>query len=431
MVYKAVRGMEDILPKDVHLWQWLERVAKRELEYYGYEEIRTPIVEDTALFARSIGEGTDIVSKEMYSFKDKKERSLTLRPEGTAPIVRSYVEHSLDKISPEINLYYIGPMFRSERPQKGRKRQFHQIGVERFGNGTYHTDALVIQQLYHMLKAGFGLDGFEIKLNSLGCKKDKANFEEKLKKNIAKDPSKLCSDCRERAKRNVLRVLDCKKESCKQFLLKAPSVLDSLCSDCKEHFNGLKAALKAMNIDFTETKNLVRGLDYYTGTVFEITHPALGAQDAIGAGGRYDDLVKDFGGLKIDAIGYALGIERLVIALKDTKKIPKPKTIYVAGIGSIGSEPIVKAGIIAETLRMALGRQGGMHIRVITGTKISSLKAQLKSADKAGAEIVIILGDDEISSGELTLKDMVKKEQIKVSSDPSDELIKAIKKRIE
>ena len=430
MRYKTIRGMEDILPKDVHLWQWLEHTCRRELEFYGYEEIRTPILEDTAIFTRSIGDTTDIVAKEMYTFNDKKKRSLTLRPEGTAPIVRSYVEHSMDKISPEAKLYYVGPMFRSERPQKGRKRQFHQIGAERFGNGSYHTDALMIQQLYHMLKDGFGLDGFVINLNTLGCKKDKERFTDVLKKYLKKESGRLCSDCKERATKNALRVLDCKKDSCVEILKKAPNALDSLCEACKDHFRGLKATLKAMGVRFVESKNLVRGLDYYTGTVFEITHPALGSQDAIAAGGRYDDLVRDFGGLQIDAIGYALGMERLIIALKETKKTCKSKTIYIAPIGVLESSVVLKAAIIAEDIRAVLGRKERMNIRVITGSKFSSLKAQLKAADKSGARIVIILGDDETKTNELTIKDMIKKEQFKVPDNDLDRLIDEIKKRI-
>ena len=414
MKYKAVRGMEDILPEDAGIWRWLEDTARRELEFWGYEEIRTPIIEDTSVFLHSIGETTDIVTKEMYSFKDRKNRSLTLRPEGTAPIVRAYIEHSLDKKAPRIKkLYYVGPMFRSERPQKGRSRQFHQIGIEVLGAGSPYADAEVIIQLSRML-ALFGLSDFKIKLNSLGCKKDKVNFTGKLKKYLGDRKNELCRDCKERLGRNVLRVLDCKNDSCKAVLREAPNILDSLCEPCKEHFNTVKNTLKAMKVAFEETKNLVRGLDYYTGTVFEITHPALGAQDAIAAGGRYDNLVKDFGGPDIGAIGYALGMERIIIALKDRKALPEPTTIYIA---TLGDEAVLRGMLLAEHIRPGLGRDRGMKIRVIEDTEGGPLKAQMKRADKNNAKITIILGEDELKKKEVTIKNMKTGEQISVDED--------------
>jgi len=388
MKYKAVRGMEDILPKDAGTWQWLEHQARREFDFYGYEEIRTPILEDTSIFVRSIGETTDIVTKEMYTFKDRKERSLTLRPEGTAPIVRSYIEHSLDKASPVLKLWYIGPMFRSERPQKGRSRQFHQIGAEVIGSRSIYNDAEVIMQIESLLKC-FNLEGFEIKLNTLGCKADKEKFAGVLKEYLEGEKNRLCDDCKERLKKNVLRTLDCKKESCIQAMRLAPGIQDNLCTPCSDEFNKLKNILTKMKINFKETKNLVRGLDYYTGTVFEITHPALGGQDAIGAGGRYDNLVKDFGGPDTGAIGYALGVERIILALKEGGALPKPKTIFIA---ALGEEAALKAMLTAEHIRTGLGRKEGRKIKVITGCHTSSLKSQMRSADKNGARFVLILG---------------------------------------
>jgi len=423
MKYKAVRGMEDILPRDIAIWQWLEHTARRELEFYGYEEIRTPILEETSVFVRSIGEGTDIVTKEMYTFKDRKDRQLSMRPEGTAPIVRSYIEHSLDKISPELKLYYIGPMFRSERPQKGRSRQFHQIGVEVIGARSPLADAQVIMQVSKMLEH-FKLKGFTVKLNSLGCKADKEKFARKLKIYLEDKTKMLCGDCKERMKKNVLRVLDCKNESCVQVVRGAPRVSESLCSPCSGHFEKVKATLKAMKIEFKETENLVRGLDYYTGCVFEITHPALGGQDAIGAGGRYDNLVKDFGGPDTGAIGYALGMERIIIALKEMATIPSRATIYVA---TTGEEAGLKGELLAENIRHDLGRKQNLSIRVITDTKGASLKSQMRSADRKGAGIVVILGEDEMRSGKVTIKDMAKGEQITFAEQS---LIEEIKKRI-
>ena len=272
MAYKSVKGMEDILPQDTRVWRWLEESARRDLESYGYVEIRTPILEETSVFTRSIGEETDIVSKEMYTFVDRKGRSLTLRPEGTAPIVRAYIEHSLDKTHPmPAKLYYIGPMFRSERPQKGRTRQFHQIGVEIIGAGSHLTDAEVLSQLNNMLSKVFKLTGFTIKLNSLGCKKDKENFAKIVLKDYLKgEENRLCADCKARLKKNTLRVLDCKNETCIQAARTAPAITDNLCQACKDHFDKLKDLLNKSDIKVDESKNLVRGLDYYTGTVFEI-----------------------------------------------------------------------------------------------------------------------------------------------------------------
>jgi histidyl-tRNA synthetase len=249
MKYKAVRGMEDILPPAIHVWRHLEKGARGYLESYGYFEIRTPVVEDTALFTRSIGETTDIVTKEMYTFQDRKGRSLTLRPEGTAPIARAFIEHALDKTAGEVKLYSIGPMFRSERPQKGRSRQFHQIGVEVFGSGSPYADAELIMQMTNMLKL-FGLKGFTVKLNSLGCKSDKEKYSSRLAGYLKTKKARLCKDCKERIERNVLRVLDCKSDTCRQVVRSAPSVTDSLCTPCNDHFERLKNQLSALKIDY-------------------------------------------------------------------------------------------------------------------------------------------------------------------------------------
>jgi len=420
MEYRSVKGMEDILPQDVQIWQYLERTARTELESYGYREIRTPIVEDTSIFVRGIGETTDIVTKEMYTFTDRKERSLTLRPEGTAPIVRAYIEHSLDQVSPVLRLYYIGPMFRAERPQKGRSRQFHQIGVEVFGTNSPYADVEVIMQATSLLKL-FGLSGFTIKLNSLGCKNDKDAFADKLKKFLEDKKNRLCADCKERIKKNALRVLDCKEESCMQVVREAPNILESLCEPCKDHFNKVKRCLESLKVEFKETKNLVRGLDYYTGTVFEITHTALGGQDAIGAGGRYDNLVKDLGGPNVGAVGYALGIERIIIALK--KELPASKNVvYIATLGDAAK---INGVQLAEKIRRDAGLQG---VIVLTDITESSLKSQMRSADKNNAKVVLILGDEELIQKKVVIKDMVgAKEQVCVGLDSAiDELRKRL-----
>ena len=414
MKYKAVRGMDDILPKDIATWQELETIARSGLESYGYSEIRTPILEDASVFIRSIGEETDIVTKEMYVFKDRKDRSLAMRPEGTAPIVRSYVEHSLDMVSSQAKLYYIGPMFRSERPQKGRSRQFHQIGVEVFGTYSPYADSEVIIQMDNMLKS-FGLQDFTIKINSLGSVEDKNKFSSNLKKYLKEKESMLCSDCKKRTKNNPLRVLDCKVESCKTALKGSPSITDSLSENSKKHYEKVKSVLDKMNIKYKEEKNLVRGLDYYTGTVFEVIHPALGAQDAIGAGGRYDNLVKDFGGRESGAVGYALGIERIILALGD--KAPKVKrTMFIATMGDAAKLLGIK---LSSSIREKLPQ-----FTVLTDLQEASLKSQMRNADKNNAEFVLIIGDDELKEERITLRNMKTKEQLSVSLESAAEEIK-------
>lgn len=392
--------MDDILPQDVWLWQELEHKARAELESTGYAEIRTPILEETPVFVRGIGETTDIVTKEMFTFTDRKERSLTMRPEGTAPIVRSYIEHSLGALAPVLKVYYIGPMFRAERPQKGRSRQFHQIGVEVIGTSSPMADVDVLSQLDGLLKS-FGLSGYVIKLNSLGCRADKAKFAESLKGYLADKKSLLCDDCKARIDKNVLRVLDCKNESCARVVRGAPNILDNLCGPCKDHYEKVKKGLAALGVRFEETKNLVRGLDYYTATVFEITHSALGGQDAIGAGGRYDNLVKDMGGPEAGAVGYALGLERIIIALKGQGVAQKEKKcVYVATLGDAAKIEGMK---LAAAIREALAVPGLVILKDIGE---ASLKSQMRSADRNNAALVIIMGEDELSEGKVTIKDM-------------------------
>lgn len=422
MRYKAVRGMEDILPEDIKIWQELEKIARGDLESYGYREIRTPVPEDTSIFVRGIGETTDIVTKEMYTFKDRKDRSLTLRPEGTAPIVRAYIEHTLFNDSPELRLYYMGPMFRSERPQKGRSRQFHQIGAEILGSASPYADAELILQLDHMLR-GFGLEDFKIKLNSLGCANDKAKFSEKLKEYLQDKKNRLCDDCKKRLKNNVLRVLDCKAEACKQVLRQSPDIRQSLCSPCEDHLSKVKNVLK--NIKFVEAKNLVRGLDYYTGTVFEITHPNLGSQDAIGAGGRYDNLVKDLGGPNIPAVGYALGLERIIMALKDKSPVSADtRVVYIATLGDAAKVAgLEKATKIREELK---GQLKYFSVVISDIKENASLKAQMRNADKQKAKAVVILGENELKSGKVNVRDMVNKKDYVLDEDKMLDCIKGI-----
>lgn len=422
MQYKSVRGMEDLLPQDAWIWHDLEAKARRELESSGYSEIRTPILEDTSVFVRGIGETTDIVTKEMFTFLDRKERSLTMRPEGTAPIVRAYIEHSLLARAPISRLYYMGPMFRAERPQKGRLRQFFQIGAEIIGSNSPFADIEIMAQVDSLMKS-FGLKDYKIKLNTLGCKADKAKFAKALKDYLADKSSRLCDDCRARMEKNVLRVLDCKNESCKDIIRGSPNVIESLCSECVGHFEKVKSGIRSLGVRFEETKNLVRGLDYYTGTVFEVTHPGLGGQDAIGAGGRYDNMVKDMGGADVGAMGYALGIERMIIALiAEGAKPGYGDIVYIATIGDAAKLEGIK---IARNIRNGIKSD---NLAVLTDAGDTSLKSQLRSADKSKARVVIMLGEDELKQGKVTIKDMSgKNPQVMVSpGDIVEELRKAL-----
>ncbi len=403
MKYSSVKGMDDLLPRDSAAWQRIESAARKNLNSHGFSEIRTPILEDTALFERGIGQTTDIVTKEMFTFQDRKGRSLTMRPEGTAPVVRAYIQNSLYESFPESRLYYIGPMFRAERPQKGRLRQFHQIGTEVIGTSSPFADAELIQQLSVML-GEFGLNGVTIKLNSLGCRADKERFAEETRKYLSGRKESLCEDCRARLDKNVLRILDCKKEGCAAAREGAPDILDFQCEGCVKHYSSVKSTLDSLGVNYSETRNLVRGLDYYTRTVFEVTHPGLGAQDAIGAGGRYDNLVRELGGPDIGAVGYALGMERILIALGESKADICPRV----AIATLGDAAKIKGLILADKLRKSSG------LAVFTDIKDASLKSQLRSFDKIGASIVIVIGEDELKEGVYTVKDMAGNTQTKL-----------------
>lgn len=408
MDVKAVRGMRDILPDEAEKWKRLEDIVASIFSIYGFKEIRTPLIEETSLFKRSIGETTDIVEKEMYTFLDRKERSISLRPEATASIVRAYIENSLDKKEGFVKLYYIGPMFRLEKPQKGRQRQFHQLGVEALGSYSPFLDAEVILLLNRLLK-NLGIVNFLLKINSLGCTEDRRKFTHILKENLKKHLSHLCDDCKSRFHRNVLRILDCKNEFCKKVITQAPRITDNLCRECTSHYNLFKQLLMELSVSFGEDKSLVRGLDYYTKTVFEITHPALGAQDAIGAGGRYDNLVELFGGPKTGAIGFALGIERLLLACDLDKIIQEDIKPYIY-FATIGEVCYKEAFRLIEKLR-SRGVRAGIDYEG------KSLKAQMKQADKLNVSVVAILGEDELKRGEIVLRDMKTSTQKSIKID--------------
>lgn len=403
---RTLRGMRDILPNEVSAWQYIENTAKELFAAFGYREIRTPILEETSLFVKSIGETTDIVQKEMYTFKDKGGRRISLRPEGTAPIVRSYLENNLDKIEPLTKLYYIGPMFRSERPQAGRQRQFHQIGVEVIGSESFYIDAEVI----YLMKVYFdkiGLSDYAIKINTLGCSKDKARIKKELSKFLKDKTNLLCKDCKIRFKKNILRIFDCKVEGCKSLLRTAPKIIDNICEGCKDHFANLKQTLELLKVPYVIDPYIVRGLDYYTKTAFEVTHPNLGSQDAVCAGGRYDNLVHSSGGPKTGACGFALGEDRLIMALGQTKELAPSLDLYLAVLG----EEAYKEGFrLCNELRI-----NGISSEMDYQKK--SLKAQMRQANKKGAKYVSILGEDELEKGMIVLRNMSNGEQREIKLD--------------
>lgn len=393
MKYSAVKGVRDILPPEVHTWQWAEAIAREVFKAYGFLEMRLPVMEHTEIFTRSIGETTDIVEKEMYTFPDRAGRSLTLRPEGTASAVRCYVENHLHQLSPPQKFYYWGPMFRYERPQKGRLRQFYQIGVEAFGVAEPSMDAEVISMLMSFLRKT-GLDGLALEINSIGCSLCRPRFREALIGFFSARLQHLCIDCKRRYTQNPLRILDCKVETCIEQRKGAPFVSEFLCEDCKAHFGELLTELEAVKIPFTVAPSLVRGLDYYTRTIFEVKSPELGAQNAVAAGGRYDGLVEEFGGPPTPATGFALGMERFISLVKE-QAAPTP-AVFIAPLGKEA---------VPEALRMAeMMRDGGLPVEL--GHGASSLKSQMRKADRLHAEVIFILGSEELARGTVSYKNL-------------------------
>ncbi|MBI5189016.1 MAG: histidine--tRNA ligase [Nitrospirae bacterium] len=398
--YSALKGIQDILPPDIYIWQRVEETAREIFSAYGFQELRAPIIEATEIFIRSIGETTDIVEKEMYTFSDKAGRSITLRPEGTAPVVRCYVENHLYNLPSPQKFFYSGPMFRYERPQAGRFRQFFQIGVEAFGTSDPKLDAEIFSMLRLFIER-LGLKGLNFEVNSIGCEKCRPDYRKALLNFFSGRINGLCPDCKRRYEYNPLRILDCKVDVCIELRKGAPRVMDFLCNECREHFNALLSLLKLLNVPYVINPDMVRGLDYYTRTTFEVTSEQLGAQNAVAAGGRYDRLVEEFGGPPTPAIGFAIGMERLVALLRTPTlnqvqgelRTPAPE-IFIATIGA----PAEKEGlVIANRLR-----EKGIWVEV--GYAGNSLKSQLRRADRLSAGYVLIIGDDEISSGKLKWK---------------------------
>ena len=399
-IINVIKGTKDILPQDVASWQRMEKIALEVFSKYGYKEIRTPIFEATELFARGVGDTTDIVNKEMYTF-EKSERSLTLRPENTAGVVRSFIENGMARLSPPVKLWYKGPMFRYERPQAGRQRQFHQVGVEMFGVKQPTADAEVILLAVNYLKA-LGLNDLEVEINSLGCPECREAYKAKIKEVLKPEFDNLCEDCQNRYEKNPLRLLDCKVESCKEIFAK-PEIQkviqsDFICEECAEHYRAVKSYLDVLRIKYVENKLLVRGLDYYNRTVFEIKSNNLGSQNAVCGGGRYDSLVRNLGGDDTPAVGWAMGMERLnsLLPLVETQKLDA----YI-----VSNSP-ADAFELAEELRAA-----GKNIEFdLTNKKFTK---QLEKAGKV-ADFALILGEDEIKSGTVSVKDLKTSEQVTI-----------------
>jgi len=407
---KVPKGTQDILPEDISKWYYVENIIKETLNKHGYKEIRTPLFEYTDLFVRGIGESTDIVTKEMFTFPDRKGRSLTLRPEGTAPVVRAYLENSMGRTSKVIKLFYLGPMFRCEKPQAGRFRQFNQFGIEIIGTKSPAADAEVIITVLDVYKK-LGLRNLEILINSVGCKKCRAGYVQKLKKYLKNKKDFLCSECKERYDKNPLRVLDCKKDSCRRTIEEAPLITENLCQECESHFAQVKTYLDDQKIIFHENPRLVRGLDYYTKTAFEIISGELGAQNAIGGGGRYDDLVEELGGKSTPAVGFAAGIERMIITINQQKvewPAEKGLDVFVAKVDEKNKDTAFR---LLQKMRNA-GLSADMDYSE------GSLKSQMRIANKIGVKFTIIVGEEELSKNMVILRNMQTKEQkgIKIDS---------------
>ena len=402
----AIKGMNDILPGTVETWQFLEQKAREVFGTYGFAEIRTPVVEKTELFCRSIGETTDIVEKEMYTFNDKSGNSLTLRPEGTAPVMRSFIQNRLHTLDPVSKLYYMGPMFRYERPQKGRYRQFHQIGAEVIGVEDAKIDAQVLAMLHHYA-CEIGIDAVELQVNSLGCPECRPGYRKALIGYLEKRLDALCAECQRRYTTNPLRVLDCKATGCKEATVDAPSVLDHLCSGCEIHFGQVKKHLQALAIPFSVNDRMVRGLDYYVRTTFELVTDQLGSQNAVAAGGRYDGLVESLGGPALPGIGFAIGLERLVLMKGKDQVVATRPDLFLAALGEDAAEQ-------AFVLMSKLQRSG---VRAEMDYQGKSLKAQMRRANKLNARFTLILGEEELRSGSAELKDMDQSSQCQVALD--------------
>jgi histidyl-tRNA synthetase len=406
MAITGVKGFNDILPTDIGKWHHIESVARRVFELYGFSEIRVPVLEKTELFTRSIGDDTDIVEKEMYSFTDKGDNRVTMRPEGTAGVIRAFIEHKLHATDPIAKLYYLGPMFRYERPQKGRYRQFHQIGAELAGVSSPMVDAQVLTMLCHYF-AELGLTEPTLQINSLGCSECRPGYRQKLKEFLQARLQSLCEDCRRRYENNPLRALDCKSAGCREVTADAPSVLDNLCHGCAEHFAETKGYLQDVGTRYEINSRMVRGLDYYTRTTFELVTGLLGSQSAVAAGGRYDRLIEQLGGPQLPGIGFAMGVERIVLLLKEQDFRRRPD-LFIVYLGEGARK--MSFSLMSKLL------QSGVSVEIDYEGK--SLKSQMRRADKLRARYTLIIGENELNKGMVVLKEMDNGTQIEIQLDP-------------
>jgi len=403
-VIRAVKGTRDLLPPSTEVWNRVETVAREVFRTYNYHEIRTPILEETQLFARGVGEETDIVTKEMYTFQDRDETSLTLRPENTASVIRAYIEHRLDQRPGVQKLYYIGPMFRRERPQKGRYRQFFQIGAEAIGSESPMVDAEVIELVMEVLER-VGLRDAGLLLNSVGDHNCRPQYVERLRQELESVAHRMCGDCQRRAVTNPLRVLDCKVEADQPIVEKLPSILDYLCEPCRTHFDAVKTYLDDRGISYQVRPRMVRGLDYYMRTTFEVVHGALGAQNSVLGGGRYDGLAESLGSkVHSPGIGFSIGEDRLVMSVEGEQK-PTPLDLFVAPLGAAAMR---HAGTLVREFRRA-----GYSVELVEG----KLKRAMELANKAGARFTVIIGDDEMTAGRYALKNMASGDQQKLTRE--------------
>lgn len=418
-IIKAPRGTFDILPEEMGLWDRLESSARDAFVRYGYSCIRTPLLEETRLFVRGIGETTDIVEKEMYTFAGKGDGSISLRPEATAGIVRAYIQHNYHKKAPLQKFAYMGPMFRYERPQAGRQRQFHQIGVEVLGTYGPAADVETIALALEIL-SGAGLSGFRLKLNSVGCRKCRDAYRQAVREYLGDRIGKLCGDCKRRFERNVFRVLDCKVESCRELTRDVPAVEAHLCEECHSHFDRVRELLGVAGIEYIKDKFLVRGLDYYTKTVYEVVHPALGARDAVGGGGRYDDLVEDLGGPPTGAVGFSLGSEATLLALKNSRGGDVLETSSFGAVLVLVDESVYVDGFKLAARLRAAGLQAEIPF------EMKSVKAQMRAVNRRKARVAIVLGPDEIAAGTARIKEMATGAERPVALDNVVEAIKDI-----
>ncbi len=409
LVTKAIKGTKDALPKEIHKNQYIEATALDIAEKFGYKEIRTPVFEHTELFQRGVGDTTDVVQKEMYTFDDKGGRSITLRPEGTAGAVRSYLENGLCNETLPQKVCYLTSCYRYEKPQAGRLREFHQFGVECFGTASPLADAEIIA-LAKSIFDTLGVKDLSLEINSIGCPKCRAEYHKALKEYFASRKDELCETCQGRLDRNPMRILDCKSPVCSEIAKNAPVVIDYLCDECKEHFDKVQEYLKAQNIDYTINPKIVRGLDYYTKTVFEFVSNSIGAQGTVLGGGRYDGLVEELGGQHTPSLGFAMGLERLMLLMEAQGcEFPEPNVPDLF-IVAIGDKATLKAVEIAKDMR-AEGFEALMDLNQ------RSIRAQMKYADKLGAKFNIVIGDNEVESGVARLKNMQSGEETEIALD--------------